>query len=83
MQSKVRYCVHILPLLVKPHFLAVGLGLIPGGEADSGAKKRTKGFTEPGSELRTPIRDHILRETMETWETWDDVNSAKSLARAA
>ena len=51
-------------LLVEPLSLAVGLGVVPGAETDSGPNQLTKSLPELGDELRSSIRNHIPGKTM-------------------
>jgi len=52
-------------LLVQPFGLSIGLGVKHGRQADRGSKRFTELPPKHQCELRSPIRDHIDRKTME------------------
>ena len=54
----------VLQGLVGTFSLAVGLRVVPGGQADRGPNPSAKGLPHLGRELGTTVRDDVHRNTM-------------------
>lgn len=64
-----------LKLLVRSLGLTIALRMKPGRETDFGAQGRAEFPPNPGGELWTPIRNHIVRDPVELEDVSGDESS--------